>query len=149
MPTLSEVVVHETLTNRSDYQYQFTPKHHGADPNAAQWLPELTLEEEFAVFDLADEHELSDEDGQRYGLRLEGGDGLRYIGIWDEQIAEFPVARQGEPWHGYPVYPLVELGPQNRRGQKCRPQKAVFDKMLRAGIITRNQRQRLLKGKHA
>jgi hypothetical protein len=43
----------------------------------------------------------------------------------------------------------VELGPKNRRGQKCRPPKVVFDKMLRAGLITRNQRQRLLKGKHA
>jgi hypothetical protein len=149
MPTLSQVVVHETLTRRSQYAYQFTPKHHGADGDAAQWRPELTLEEEFAVFDLADEHELSDHDGQLYGLQQGGDDALRHLGIWDEQIAEFPSAREGEAWHGYPVYPLVELGPRNRRGQKCRPQKMVFDKMILAGLITRNQRQRLLKGKHA
>jgi hypothetical protein len=36
MPTLSTVVVHGTLTARSHYQYHFTPKHHGAEPNAAQ-----------------------------------------------------------------------------------------------------------------
>ncbi len=148
MPTLSEVVVHEARTGRSEFRYQFTPKHHGADRNAAQWRPELTLEEEFAVFDLADEHGLSDDDGQLYGLKQEG-DGLCYLGIWDEQIAEFPSARESEAWHGYPVYPLVETGPMNRRGQKCRPQKEVFQKMARAGLITRNQRQRLLKGKHA
>jgi hypothetical protein len=149
MPTLSEVVVHQTVTRRSEYRYLFTPKHHGADREAAQWRPELTLEEEFAVFDLADLHELSDYDGRLYGFEREDDDGLRHLGIWDEQIAEFPCAKEREPWHGYPVYPLLELGPENRRGRKCRPQKLVFEKMVRAGLITRNQCKRLLKGKHA
>jgi hypothetical protein len=72
MPTLSELVVHETLTRRSEYRYQFIPKHHGADRDAAEWRPELTLEEEFAVFNLADEHDLSDDEGQLYGLVQEG-----------------------------------------------------------------------------
>jgi hypothetical protein len=105
MPTLSTVVVHGTLTARSRYQYQFTPKHHGADPNAAQWLPALSLDDEFSVFDGADEHELSDEDGNLYGVRTDGEGGLRYIGTWNQQVAEFPVARAGEAWHGYPLYP--------------------------------------------
>jgi hypothetical protein len=149
MPTLSTVVVHGTLTARSHYQYQFTPKHHGADPNAAQWLPSLSLEEEFSIFDGADEHELSDEDANFYGVLPDGEGGLRHIGSWNQQVAEFPVAREGEAWHGYPLYPLVELGPANRRGQKGRPAPAVFGQMVQTGLITPSQRRRLMKGDHA
>ena len=149
MPTLTTVVVHGTLTARSNYQYQFTPKHHGADTNAAQWLPGLSLEEEFSVFDEADVHELSDEDGNLYGVLRDEKGSLRYIGTWNQQVAEFPVARASEVWHGYPLYPLVELGPENRRGEKGRPGKNLFDMMARTGMITRRQRRRLLKGDHA
>jgi len=149
MPTLAGVVEHTGTTARSAYRYQFTPKHHGADQNAAQWLPDLSLEQEFSIFDEADQHELCDEDGNLYGvLRTANGD-LEYIGVWDEQVAEFPVARTGTAWHGYPVYPLAEIGPVNRRGQSGGPAKVVFDKMLHAGVIGRQQRGRLLKGKHA
>jgi hypothetical protein len=149
MPTLATIVVHGTRTARGNYQYQFTPKHHGGDKNAAQWLPGLSLEEEFSVFDAADRHELSDENGNLYGvLRNEEGS-LRLIGTWNQQVAEFPAARANEAWHGYPLYPLIELGPENRRGQKGRPEKDVFDRMTRAGVITRVQRGRLLKGDHA
>ena len=59
------------------------------------------------------------------------------------------MAREGEAWHGYPLYPLNELGPENRRGEKYRPEKTVFDKMVDAGLITRSQRRRLLKGDYA
>jgi hypothetical protein len=149
MPTLATVVVHGTLTGRSNYRYQFTPKHHGADGTAAQWLPNLSLDEEFAVFDEADEHEISDEEGRLYGVQRDTEGELRYLGTWNQQVAEYPVAREGEAWHGYPLYPLIELGPENRRGQKGRPAKEAFDKMARAGIITRGQRRRLLKGDHA
>jgi hypothetical protein len=149
MPTLATVAVHETLTTRSSYQYQFTPKHHGADANAAQWLPSLGLDEEFSVFDGADDHELSDEGGNLYGVLPDENGDLQYVGTWNQQVAEFPASGAGEAWHGYPLYPLVELGPENRRGEKGRPPKAIFDKMTRAGIITRRQRRRLLKGDHA
>ena len=149
MPTLATVVVHGTLTARSHYRYQFTPKHHGADQQAAQWLPALTLEEEFAVFDDADEHDLTDDAGELYGLRRDGEGGLLPVGVWDEQIAEFPFAGDGQAWRGYPGYPLVEMGPANRRGERSRPARVVFDKMLRAGLISRSQRQRLLKGRLA
>jgi hypothetical protein len=149
MPTLTEVEVHDQRTTRSDYQYQFTPKHHGADPGAAQWLPELSLEEEFAIFDVADEHDLSDDDGRLYGVQRDADESLRYIGIWHEQVAKFPLAREGEAWHGYPAYPLVDEGPENRRGQSSRPAGAVFGKMVRAGLISQSQRRRLMKGDHA
>ncbi len=149
MPTLTEVVVHNRRTTRSEYQYQFTPKHHGAGPGAARWLQELSLDEEFDIFDAADEHELSDDDGRLYGVQRDGEDSLRYIGIWHEQVAEFPLAREGEAWHGYPVYPLVDEGPENRRGQRSRPANIVFGKMVRAGLISQSQRRRLMKGDHA
>jgi hypothetical protein len=149
MATLTTVVEHHTLTGRSSYRYQFTPKHHGADSDAAQWLPSMGLDEEFAVFNEADLHELSDEDGNLYGVQREDDGEVRYIGTWNQQIAEYPVGREGEAWHGYPLYPLVEKGPENRRGQKGRPAKVVFDKMAHAGMITRSERRRLLKGDHA
>jgi hypothetical protein len=82
-------------------------------------------------------------------VRPNGDEGLGYLGTWNQQVAEFPVAREGEAWHGYPLYPLKELGPENRRGEKHRPKNVVFDKMVRAGLITPRQRRRLLKGDYA
>lgn len=152
MPTVTEVVVHGERTRRGGYGYQFTPKHHGgpgAGSDAARWLASVTLDEEFAIFDAADEHELSDEDGNLYGVERDSLDSLRHIGAWNEQVAIFPFAREGEAWHGYPVYPLVDQGPENRRGQKGRPDGAVFTKMVRAGIISPSQRKRLMKADHA
>src|SRR5215813_2426661 len=84
MPTLATIVIHAQATRRSGYQYQFTPKHHGADPDAAQWLPSLRLEEEFAVFDLADEHELADKDGRLYGVLRNAEGEFRDLGTWQQ-----------------------------------------------------------------
>jgi hypothetical protein len=109
----------------------------------------VSEDEEFAVFDGADESELADEDGNLYGILREGGEGLRYLGTWQQQIAEFPFAREGNPWHGYPLWPLKGLGPENRRGEKFRPEKEVFTRMVQAGLITTRERRRLLKGEYA
>lgn len=95
------------------------------------------------MFDNADTHELCDDDGNLYGVRQAAGDSLGYIGTRKEQVAEFPVAREGEPWHGYPVYPLTGMG------ERYRPHRSVFDRMLAAGFISRSQRRRFLKGDHA
>ncbi len=149
MPTLATVVVHEALTERGRYQYQFTPKHHGADPGAAQWLPELTLDEEFTVFDTADLHEVADEDGRLYGVQQLPDGSLRDLGTWSEQVAEFPVASEGTPWHGYPLWAISPGGPTNRAAEKMKPAKAVFQRMEAAGLITKRQRKRLQKGDHA
>jgi hypothetical protein len=152
MSRVTEVLVHGERTKRGGYQYQFTPKHHGgpgSGRHVAQWLTSVSLDEEFAIFDAADEHELSDEDGHLYGVEGKGPQSLRHIGAWKEQVAIFPFARDGEAWHGYPVYPLVDEGPENRRGQKARPEGAVFTKMVRAGIISPSQRKRLMKADHA
>lgn len=147
MPRLQNIRVHPVPTVRSGYRYQFTPKHHGADPQAAQWLPELSLEEEFAVFDSADQFEIVGDNGWLYGVQPEGG-GLRELGTWSQQVAAFPSAREGEAWHGYPLMPLNDDAPPNRKGEKMRPSKGVFLKMGKAGLITTAQRIRLMKGDH-
>jgi hypothetical protein len=115
MPTLATIVVHDEATGRSGYRYQFTPKHHGhGEDFDGQWMPSLTLAEEFAVFDAADQHDLSDDDGRLYGVQPNGSGSLRFLGTDHQQIAEFPFAREGEPWHGYPSYPLSEKGEKGR-----------------------------------
>jgi hypothetical protein len=147
VPTIIEIEIHHTSTRQNKRQYQFTPKHHGRDPGAACWLPELTREEEFTVFDVADFTESFDDDGNYYGvLREADGRGLRYLGTWNQQIAKFPYARDGEAWHGYPLYPLAEPAPPNRSGDKLRPAKSVFFKLFRAAMITKRDRKRLMKG---
>ena len=147
MPTLSTILEHDVVTDRSSFRYHFTPKHHGGDAAAAQWLPSLTLDEEFDVFNLADSHELSDERGWLYGIRRLGND-LQDLGTWGQQLAEFPSARLEEAWHGYPIWSINGLAPPNRRGEKMRPDKQVFIKMEDAGLLTKPQRKRLLKGDH-
>lgn len=145
MPILQNIELHEIRTGRSGYQYQFTPKHHGQDAQAARWLPELSLEEEFAVFGVADQFEIADDDGWLYGVQPEA-DGLRELGTWSQQVAAFPHAREGEAWHGYPLFPLDQRAPQNRQGERMRPSKAVFRRMHEAGLITTVQQKRLMKG---
>lgn len=149
MPTLAEIVIHPQPTRRSGYRYQFTPKHHGGDAEAAQWLPGLRLEEEFAVFDTADEHDLSDDDGRLYGVLRDADGELRDLGTWQQQVVEFPPANEGVPWHGYPIWAVNALAPASRSGEKMRPAKTVFRKMEQAGLITARQRKRLYKGDHA
>ncbi len=149
MPTLATIIVHPQGTQANGLRYQFTPKHHGMDLGAAQWLVTMTLDEEFGVFDGADQHALADGRGWLYGIWPDGTSGLRSLGTLDQQVAEFPHADPPEPWHGYPLYPLKGLGPDNRRGERLRPAKAVFDRMLTAGVITKTQRRKLMKGDYA
>lgn len=98
---------------------------------------------------MADQHELSDEDGRLYGLWPDAPGELRDIGTWGQQVAEFPVAEESGAWHGYPLFPLDDRAPPNRRGQKHQPERRVLDKMVSAALITLTQRTRLLKGRHA
>ena len=59
------------------------------------------------IFDGADLNELFDGSGSLYGVQQNAEGGLRTIGKWNEKVAEFPMARAGEPWDGYPLYPLI------------------------------------------
>ena len=139
---------HPQRTQRNQYRYLFAAKHHGSTAGAAQWSPDLSAEDEFAVFDRADEWELADEDGNLYGVLPHGEDSLRHLGIWHEQIAEFPCAAEGMPWHGYPLWPINHEGPSNRRKQKYRPEQEVLNRMVEVGLITKPMRTRLMKGRH-
>lgn len=110
------------------------------DKTAAQWLPSLTLNEEFAVFDGADANTISDEQGNPYGAERIGAEGLRELGTSGEQVAKFPVAAPNQAWHGYPAWPLT--------GRNRSPGKAVFEQMEQRGLINKRGRKRLGKSEN-
>jgi hypothetical protein len=141
--------IHSEQTRKRRYSYQFTGKHHGAGKaDDARWAEEVSRVEEFSVFDDADCHDILDEDGRFYGVLRDADGKLRDLGAWQQQIAEFPPANEGVPWHGYPLWAVNELAPPNRARQQMRPAREVFEKMERAGLITARQRKRLYKGDH-
>ncbi len=134
--------IHPVPTRRSGYRYLFYDKHHGrGGPDAAQWLPTLSHDEEFLVFDIADFHDLSDERGCLYGVQFRTHGVIPRLGTGGEQIAEYPRARANEPWHGYPVWPVS--------GQQNRPPRIVFLALENANLLTTRERKRLEKGKPA
>lgn len=137
MPRLPSDELHPQRTrNGQGLQYLLTAKHHGADPNASQWNPVLTRDEEFTVFDLADRHDLSDEKGSLYGI-LPTEEELRVLGTLGERVAYFPVARDGEPWHGYPLWTFQKpRAPEGRSGFDRPALKVVFKKMHVRRLLT-------------
>ena len=103
--------LHPEVSERSRFQYFFYDKHHGrGGPEAAQWAPKMSDEDEFDIFDQADMLEISDEKGNLYGIGLgpEPGRAVRMLGTLRQQIAKFPRAHPGAPWHGYPLGPLEQ-----------------------------------------
>lgn len=144
MPSVQQNTQHPVLTRRRQLQYVFTPKHHG-EPGQSCWLTELTFDEEFAIFDNADFFVLADTDGNLYGYERRGNS-LRKIGTQYQQIAKFPVPTPGNPWHGYPLYPLSDARSPNRSGQSGRPPKAIFTRMVELGHISTIQAKQLKKG---
>ncbi len=127
-------------------RYCFAIKHHGFDGNAAQWVPDLSREDEFSIFDEADWLEITDEDGNLYGLRRDEGLEMLDLGTRGEQIAKF-WENGDQPWHGFPSWPLAEDAPENRRRLPA-PREALL-KMEQAGLLLPEQRKRLFKGKPA
>ena len=142
--------IHPKPTRRSGYRYFFYAKHHGqGGPDAAQWLPTLSHDEEFSVFNEADFHDLVDERGWLYGVRVDTDGEVLDVGTVGQQVAAFPYARPNEAWHGYPLWPLREAGPNNRRGEKNRPSKEVFQKMEERMRLKACDSKRLWKGNRA
>jgi hypothetical protein len=135
----TEVIDHPTPTRRRGLLYQFTPKHHGGARGQATWLPDVSDADEFSIFDDADAFEIIDDNGNLYGVFCHTAEKLREIGHYKEQVAEFPVHGLTERWHGYPVWALDETGPRNRRSQKCKPAKLIFDKLRDRGLINKRQ----------
>ncbi len=70
------------------------------------------------------------------------------LGTREEQVAEFPVPQGDYPWHGYPVWPVTRLEHDRTERKYGAPHEAVRE-MTESGLITENQRKRLVKGKHA
>jgi hypothetical protein len=143
--------IHDERTGLHGHSYCFTPKHHGAGSKSdSRWLPDLPRAEEFAVFDMADLHQLADTDGNLYGLRI-GQIGQRRVllklGTAHQQIARF-WAEEQRPWHGHPLWPILAKDSSNRAGQNSRPSRGVFDRMVAERLLTDQEATRLKKGKH-
>ena len=150
MSAATENVEHPERTKRSNYQYFFYAKHHGGDNAAGTWLSSVTRTVEFSIFDQADLLDISDGRGWLYGVLPDENGDLAEIGTHDEQVGEFqPGISVDEPWHGYPQWVVDKIGAGNRRRNQCCPDRAVFDKMVAAMLITRIQRKRLLTGRNA
>lgn len=148
MPHLAIDQDHPVRTTRSQYVYSFTVKHHGrGGANASYWLEVISLEEEFEIFNRADEFQLSDIDGNLYGIQRIGGT-LRILGNWEQQIAEYPAQRPNTAWHGYPCFPLGTQAPDHLQGNRCRPHRSVFALMEERAMLTTQERKRLWKGDH-
>ncbi len=141
--------VHPVASQRNGYHYLFYDKHHGhGGPKAAQWVSNLSPNEELGIFDQADLLDLGDKRGNLYGirLRLHPERQILVLGTLGQQIAEFHDS--GSHWHGYPLWPLEKtLDPPHP--PKRKPPEDVLQKMVNAGLLTREERKRLWKGKHA
>jgi hypothetical protein len=135
---------------RGRLRYVFKAKHHGGSRDAGTWLPSITQETEFSIFEAADTWRTVDSRGWLYGVLVARDQKLEVVGTFEEQVAEFqPGSNPADAWHGYPQWTLDEVGPPNRRRSQCCPDKTVFDRMLELQIITKVQRKRLLVGRHA
>ena len=84
------------LPKGADIAILFYDKHHGrGGPDAPQWLAGLSQDDEFGVFDVADQDDLADERGWLYGMRPRHVAGhIPDLGTWGQQIAEFPSPAQ-------------------------------------------------------
>ena len=140
--------VHPILTRRKGQQYFFYTKHHQLSHSKdSQWLlpPSLTQDQEFWVFDNAENLELSDGPGNLYGFRQKSGKSTLSLGTRGEQVAKFPFTPANQAWHGYPIWPIAK----KRDDEDLRPiPNEVLDKMVEKGVIDARERKRLRKGDH-
>ena len=140
----SQGPVHPKVTDNSGYGYFFYTKHHAVGKSSdAQWLPTISHDEEFAVFNLADILTLANRNGDLFGLRRDEQGKILYVGTGDEQIAEFPFARENELWHGIPMWPILE---GNDRKRTVVPRQALH-RMVEVGLLTKSKMGRLAGGK--
>lgn len=137
---------YQTRTRRRNLRYCFSLAHHGRGaPDDSQWADDLTRDEEFAIFDEADWHDLSDTKGHLYGLRRRPDGTILDLGTQGEQVAKFWKTHEGHPWHGFPLWPLARGGPENRKRQPA-PKDALMW-MEAQGLLRPEQRKRLQKGR--
>jgi hypothetical protein len=96
---------------------------------------------------LADQHDLSNQKGDLFGLHLSQAREILELGMRGEQVAEFPVAPKGHPWHGYPAWPIMKLG-RDEKTRKYPAPVGALAKMSEAGLLSESQRKRLARGNH-
>lgn len=139
--------IHPIPTQRSGYRYFFYDKHHGrAGPKVARWALNLGEDEEFGIFNRADELELSDAKGNLYGVRLDPDGQLIALGTLRQQVAKF--TDSGPHWHGFPLGPLERSVTSPLPPERPLPKDAL-QRMVATGLLTNEARKRLSKGKHA
>ncbi len=138
--------LHPDPTRRRHFRYFFYDKHHGrGGPEAAQWVLDLSEIEEFGIFDQAEDLDLSDDRGNLYGIRFGPERQVRVLGTHRQQIAKF--TDSGPHWHGFPLGPLDPNLDPPHPPERALPKDAL-QKMVDAHLLTREERKRLLKGKH-
>jgi hypothetical protein len=135
-------------TFRSKHKYCFSEKHHAVgDSPHAQWKNDLRPCDEFAVFDLADLHNIADEQGRDlFGVHcIEAA--VRQLGTRGEYVAKFEFPTGPCPWHGYPLWPIKPLSTDKNVRHGPAPQ-SILRKLADAGVISQKARRRLSVGKH-
>ena len=107
----------------------------------------MTHDEEFAVFDLADFHDLSNEKGDLYGLHLSPERSIMIWGLEKNRWRSFLFRKEIIPGMAIRAWPIIGWSGTSR-SEISLPPKDALEKMKHAGLITENQRKRLARGKH-
>lgn len=137
------------LTAPHGYRYYFHPKHHGAGSYIdACWHPDITRQEEFTIFELSAQLDLSDSRGNLCNVSKATDGSIRELGIFHEQLARFWKPIASEPWHGHPLWPVVTELATNRGSQAYRPDKSVFNKLVEQRVLSERESHRLRNGKN-
>ncbi len=141
---------HAVRTRNRELRYLFHTKHHVPGRprgEVAQWRIEVTREQEFGVFDLADDRDTFDPEENLYGVALDDEGEVLELGTDGQQVAFFPNTRPEQPWHGYPLAPLKRVEPPHP--PKREVPREVLRRMVEVGMLDEAQRKRLMKGKQA
>lgn len=139
---------HPEPTQSSGFRYCFSIAHHGRGvPDDSQWIDGLSQDEEFSLFDESDRLHLSDSKGHYYGLRRSPDRVILDLGTQGEQIAKFWNPIRNNPTHGFPLWPLGDEGPENRKQEP--PPRKTLSRMRQVGLLNPEQRKRLNKGRRA
>jgi hypothetical protein len=119
----------------SGKMYQSIIKHRDSNPSEAQWLSTISPQDEYALFDTADQSQWLDASGDYWSLRID----RKVLGAEGERISKHPnPSNILVPWHGYPASPA-------RRGGGDKPARTIIEAWLSAQLINRSFAKRLKK----
>lgn len=110
--------------------------HRGANPQKSEWHQDVPPDDEYALFETADDQAWMDINGDYWSLR-DGG--ALPVGTRDERIAKHPkTSNARDPWHGYPASPA-------EKGSADAPAADLLDRWLDEGVIGRPMHRRILR----